>query len=313
LPIKVYNLYGPTETSLAVTYWSCSSTPDDREVPIGRPIDNVSLYVLDENRKPVPEGETGELYIGGVAVGIGYRNLSEKTAESFIAHPFAGSGRLYRTGDFVRSRADRELMYVGRADQQVKLRGVRVELGEIEAQLASNPLVRDAVVLVREFDADDQRLVAYVNLKSRPPPEQDRTKTVRELRSPLQKTMPLLMVPAHFVILAEFPVTDNGKADRRALAKLPVSRTPVTVQQVDTGPKVDEIERRLIEVWSEVLGLDTVDPSDDFFDLGGHSLLAAKIVARLKPKYKLSVQELFQRRTIKNIALLLVERASGRG
>jgi amino acid adenylation domain-containing protein len=308
LQVRVYNLCGPTETSLAVTYWSCTTTPPDREVPIGRPMANVSLYVLDAEAKPVHEGGSGELYVGGVAVGRGYLNLPGKTAESFVVSPFLGSERLYRTGDFVRVRQGGEFMYLGRSDQQVKLRGARIELGEIEAQLASNQLIRDAVVLVREFDIDDERLVAYVALHAGIPREGDRANLVRQLRSSLQKTLPIQMIPAHFVIFESLPLTDNGKADRKSLLALPVNRTPVSVEQPIAQLVTQDIERRLTEVWCQVLGVDKIDRSDDFFELGGHSLLAAKVVTLLKPQYKLSIQEVFQHPTIQNLTALIASR-----
>ncbi|SAK51122.1 amino acid adenylation protein [Caballeronia catudaia] len=311
LDVRVYNLYGPTEASLAVTWWSCTRTPKDREIPIGQPMANVALYILDERGRIAPEGESGELYIGGVAPGIGYINQPVKAADSFVPDPFSASGTLYRTGDLVRLRRDGSLMFLGRVDQQVKLRGMRIELGEIEAQVAAFAAVRDAVVLVRHFGSDDERLVAYITLRE-PIAEKSGFQSFHErCRTSLRQMLPETMVPAHFVIMPAMPLTTNGKADRKALLALPVSHDTVTVRpgSDSDSDSIDALERRLTDVWRDVLGVADIDRDRDFFSLGGHSLLAVKVVARLKPDYRLTVAEVFEHRTIEALAALLRQRS----
>ena len=315
LLVTIYNLYGPTEASLAVTYWSCTSTPPDREVPIGRPMSNVSLHVLDEAGAPVRVGEAGELYIGGVAPGLGYLNLPERSRASFV--PDGTGGTHYRTGDLVRVRDDGTLLFLGRIDDQVKLRGVRIELGEIEENLRVNPLVQDAVVLVREFGADDLRLVAHLALRRGAGGEPADAALARRLREPLERVLPAMMIPYHYVIHDRLPLTSNGKADRHAIAVLPLDREALTAPAVpgtrsgasETVRQTPaEIESLLLALWRDVLGNDAIGTDDDFFELGGHSLTAAKIVSRFKVHSKLAVSDLFQHRTIRALAELVVSR-----
>lgn len=312
LTVRVYNLYGPTEASLAVTWWSCTSAPHDGQVPIGRPMSNVVLHVLRPDGEPVVDGETGELYIGGVAPGLGYLNQPDRTKTAFPPDRFAGKGTMYRTGDLVRIRDDGEIMFLGRADHQVKLRGVRLELGEVEAQVASNPIVRDAVVLLREFGEDDQRLVTYVTLRTGLPTANSSAETLALLREPLTAILPSSVVPAHFVILEKLPLTSNGKADRQLLATLPVPRAALSVHgealQTRVAPNV-LLEKRMCTLWAEVLGVEEVGVNDDFFELGGHSLLAAKLVARIRKELsvKIPIGMLFEQRTIGRLMLSLSE------
>jgi amino acid adenylation domain-containing protein len=309
LPVRVYNLYGPTEASLAVTHWSCTETPADRQVPIGRAMSNVALHVLRADGQPVVADEVGELYIGGAAPGLGYLHQPERTRLAFLPDTFIGHGHMYRTGDLVRVRDDGELMFLGRVDHQVKLRGVRLELGEVEAQLASNALVRDAVVLMREFGPDDQRLVAYVTLHAGVPSEAARAQVLEQMRQPLAEILPANVVPAHFVVLDGLPLTPNGKADRQALGELPLMRATLVVQAAGAGG----LEERLRAVWASVLGVEKVGDDDDFFALGGHSLLAVKLVARLRKEHglKVSIGELFEKRSVRGIAALVSGRAQG--
>jgi surfactin synthase thioesterase subunit/MFS family permease len=294
---RLDNLYGPTESAIDVSYWQC--TPDrlagrDR-VPIGAPIQNVELYVLDRAGHPVPRGIAGELYIGGVGLATGYLNRPELTAERFVDSPF---GRLYRTGDLARWNRDgddAELDYLGRIDFQVKLRGQRIELGEIEQVLRGQPGVSDAVVVVHDFGpsaAPDKRLVAYV------------TGAADDLRDALKAQLPDYMVPSSFTVLDEFPLSPNGKLDRAALPEPQSTRTTSTLVE----PRTD-IERVLAGIWCELIGLEQVGIEDDFFDLGGHSLLATQVVARLRPHLpggkQVGVMDVFTHRTIRELAAMI--------
>ena len=224
---ELHNLYGPTEAAVDVSYWACQRRSTRRSVPIGRPVANTQLYILDRHQQPVPIGVAGELHIGGVQVGQGYLNRPELTAEKFIDDPFShpegtqagtsAGGRLYRTGDLARYLADGTIEYLGRLDGQIKLRGLRIELGEIEAVLQQHPAVREAVVLVKQATAGDQRLVAYV-VAAQP----DATFATAELRSFLSTKLPDYMLPSAFVVLPALPLSPSGKADRRALSQRPI-------------------------------------------------------------------------------------------
>ena len=270
---RLANLYGPTEAAIDVTYWDCQPDGSSSRVPLGRPITNTCLYVLDDHLQPVPAGVAGELYIGGVAVARGYINRPGLTAERFIADPYGRDpgARLYRTGDLGRWRYDGTLEYLGRNDYQVKIRGFRIELGEIETCLARCAGVREAVVLLREDAPGDRRLVAYVTL-------QDVATSVAELRTRLQSSLAEHMVPAAFVVLNGFPLTPNGKVDRRALAPPDRSVSPA----VDFEPPQGPIEEALAGIWRELLQVNRIGRHDRFFELGGHSLLVVKMINRLR-------------------------------
>ena len=237
-------------------------------VPIGRPIANTEVYVLDDRLQPVPIGVPGELYIGGEGLARGYLNQPALTAERFIPHPFRSGARLYRTGDWVRYLPDANLEFLGRRDQQVKVRGFRVELGEVEAALRGYPDIREAVATVREDTPGDKRLVAYV-VTDKPPP-------VSEWRHFLQARLPDYMVPSTFVALAALPLTANGKVDRSALPIPAITRETAAV-----APHTED-ERRLADIFAEVLHLPQVGIHDNFFELGGDSILAIQIVARAR-------------------------------
>jgi amino acid adenylation domain-containing protein len=294
LPVQLENLYGPTEAAIDVSRWSCERESERRVVPIGRPIANLRLYVLDEEQRLVPVGVTGELYIGGVGVGRGYLRRAGLTAERFVPDPFSREegARLYRTGDQVRLARDGQIEYLGRRDGQVKLRGFRIELGEIEASLLQHEQVQEAVVVARAAEGGEQRLVAYVVAKG-----------VRssELRRYLQDKLPHYMVPASFVELERLPLTPNGKVDRRALPKLEVDRAGLGVEYAAPVTAVEEI---LVNIWSEVLGVPQVGIHDNFFDLGGHSLLATQVIARISKTFRaeLSLRRLFEEPTIAVLA-----------
>jgi len=279
LGTELHNLYGPTEAAVDVTYWQCQPDHTEPVVPIGRPIANVQIYLLDPNLQPVPLGIPGELHIGGVALARGYLNRPELTAEKFIPNPFSGEpgARLYKTGDLARHRADGNIEFLGRIDDQVKIRGFRIELGEIEAVLHEHPGVRDARVIVREDVPGDRRLAAYIVPAREPAP-------LVEICNDLKDKLPSYMIPI-LVTLKELPLTPNGKLDRRALP--PPERTEVA--EAFEGPR-DPTERLLAEVWAEVLGVEHVSVYDNFFDLGGHSLTALQVVARLRNRLGVSVK-----------------------
>jgi amino acid adenylation domain-containing protein len=271
LPVPLHNVYGPTEATIDVS--GHTVRPTDRytgPVPIGRPVAGARLYVLDDAGELAPAGAVGHLHVGGVPVGRGYPGHPALTAERFVPDPFGPPGaRLYRTGDLVRWTGA-VLTYVGRVDAQVKVRGVRIEPGEIEAVLRADATVRDAVVLVREDQPGDQRLVAYVVPTAGFQPE--------PLRAALRRSLPHTMMPAAIVALAQFPTTSSGKLDTAAL---PVPDYAAALGARDSRPPGTAAEQLVASVWAEVLGLSRVGADDDFFDLGGHSLLATRIAARL--------------------------------
>ncbi len=298
----LWNLYGPTET----TVWSALQpvTALDAEkplVPIGRPIANTVIHLLDRDLEPVPAGIHGELYIGGEGLARGYLRRPELTAERFVPDG-TGAGvsgaRLYRTGDLARYLADGTLEFLGRADHQVKVRGFRIEPGEVEAALAKAPGVREAVVLAREDRAGDRRLVAYVvpsDVNSGEAPKAE------DLREVLGRTLPSYMVPGVFVFLDRLPLTPNGKVDRKALPAPELSRSEGDQEYL--APRTP-VETSLAEIWAEVLGVARVGVRDDFFALGGHSLKATSVLARVRDGLRadLPLSVVFERRTVEGVA-----------
>jgi amino acid adenylation domain-containing protein len=301
LRVELHNIYGPTETCIDSTCWSTdalqwSMSPRSR-IPIGQPIANTRIYVLDGEFEPVPVGVAGEIYIGGAGLGRGYLHRPELTAERFGPDPFGSTpgGRLYRTGDLGRRLPDGTLEFLGRIDDQVKLRGYRIELGEIEAVLEQHPAVEEAVVLMREDTPGDQRLVAYVVFGGERP-------SMAELRVHAQAKLPEYMVPNALVVLDALPLSPAGKIDRRALPAPPSARGDGEYVAPGTAA-----EMRLAELWGEVLGLDQVGLSDNFFELGGHSLLATRVMARIRDAFDtdLPLRTLFERPTIAMLAPLL--------
>ncbi len=271
-PQQLLNGYGPSEgTTFTTTYRITALSPEVARVPIGRPIANTRVYLLDAYGQPVPQGATGEIYIGGDGVACGYLNRSELTAERFLADLFSHipDARMYRTGDLARYLPDGNLEFLGRNDQQVKIRGFRIELGEIEARLLEHPAVHKAVVLVMD-DGQDKRLVAYVVA------EVDEG-LVNCLRTHLSSILPDYMVPAAFVRLDNFPLTPNGKLDRRAL---PAPGEEDFARQIYAAPS-GEIETTLATIWRELLGVERISRYDNFFALGGHSLLAVRMMNRI--------------------------------
>ncbi|MFL6439679.1 MAG: non-ribosomal peptide synthetase [Terriglobales bacterium] len=268
---ELHNLYGPTEAAVDVTSWKCSREEEGSTVPIGRPIANMKIHILDRNFQPVPIGIAGELHIGGVGLARGYLNRPELTAERFIPDPFgtAPADRLYRTGDLARYRTDGTIEFLGRIDDQVKIHGIRIELGEIEAVLHNYHAVREARVIVRESTPGVRRLVAYIVPIDKSAP------SLQEIRDYLSSLLPTYMVPV-LVTIDTLPVTANGKLDRRAL---PPPEAPEP--EASSEPLSHPMEKAIAELWSEVLGLETVSPYDNFLDVGGDSLSAVQLVTRL--------------------------------
>jgi amino acid adenylation domain-containing protein len=294
----LWNMYGPTETTVWSTVHRVGEL--DRDVPIGHPIANTTVYVLDASGRPAPTGVAGELCIGGEGVARGYRGRPELTAEKFVtvALPGRAPERVYRTGDVVRLRGDLALEFVGRRDHQVKVRGYRIELGEIESVLAEHPVVRRCVVIVREDAPGDVRLVAYVV-----PSEGDEV-AAEALRGLLRSRLPDYMVPSAIVPLPELPLTPNGKIDRKALPAPAAARAAAASAP---EPVMTDAQRRVAAVWRSVLRLERVGLYENFFDLGGHSLLVVKVHAALRREFgvELTVVDLFQRTTIAAQADLL--------
>jgi len=292
---QVFNLYGPTEDTTYSTYAHIPRTHDAIQVPIGKPIQNTQVYVLDERMEPLPIGAPGELLIGGEGLAQGYLGQPALTAERFVPDPFSKreGARLYRTGDWVRWRADGNLDFIGRIDHQVKIRGYRIEMGEIEAALRALEKVEQAVIVAREDEPGDKRLVAYVVARKEIEPQ--------ELRDSLKHNLPEYMIPADFVVLESMPLTPNGKVDRRALPAPAKNKLRSTHDYV--APRT-ETESLLAQIWSEILGLERVGVEDNFFTLGGHSLQATRVVARMRDALKMDVPLplLFQATTIAKLA-----------
>ena len=268
---ELHNLYGPTEAAVDVTAWNCSGpleqTPDN--TPIGKPIANTRMYILDGQQHPVPQGVVGELYIGGVQVARGYLNRPQLSAERFLDDPFQASGRMYRTGDVARYLADGNIEYLGRNDDQVKIRGLRIELGEIKARLTQIAGVQEAAVLAREDVPGDKRLVAYYT---------GERVEIDVLRDHLLEHLPDYMVPVVFVHLDALPLSPNGKLDRKAL---PAPDLTALISREYEAP-VGEVEIALARLWAELLNVERVGRHDHFFELGGHSLLAVNLVAKMR-------------------------------
>ena len=297
-PARLVHVYGPTETTTFATWYEIKEVGEDAvTIPIGRPIANTSIYILDSHLQPVPIGVAGEVYIGGDGLAWGYLNCPELTAEKFVSNPFRNEpgARLYKTGDLARYRSDGNIEFLGRIDNQVKLRGYRVELEEIEAALDHHPAVKDNVVVMQDSVSGDKRLVAYIV------PQRNDMPASGELRSYLKAKLPSYMVPSAFVTLEAFPLTTNGKLDYDAL---PPSRSRDAQEDVEYVAPRDETERVLCRVWSEVLGVNRIGLDEDFFAIGGHSLLAAKLFARLDEAFgrSLPLGVLFSAPTVRLLA-----------
>ncbi len=279
LDAELHNLYGPTEAAVDVTSWRCERVGARAHVPIGRPIANTQIYLLDPSLNLLPVGVPGELHIGGAALARGYFNRPDLTAEKFIPNPFSTlpGARLYRTGDLARRLATGEIEFLGRLDHQVKVRGFRIELGEIEAVLLQHASVREAVVLAREDTPGDKRLVCYLAASH----GTDVSVSVGEMREYLQSRLPDYMIPSHFIMLAELPLTPNGKVDRKALPAPDASRPELKQSYVEPSRP---LELLLAEMWREILGLEKVGVQDNFFELGGDSIKGAIFINHLQER-----------------------------
>ncbi|HDR8054740.1 TPA: non-ribosomal peptide synthetase, partial [Bacillus cereus] len=281
---RLINEYGPTETVVGCsTYEVSSDTSISGQVPIGRPISNAQIYILDKNLQQVPVGVKGEIYIGGEGVARGYLNQPELTTEKFIIDSFSGrqGARLYKTGDLGRYLRDGNIEFLGRMDDQVKVRGYRIELGEIETLLSQHSVVDSTAVLIQEDKTKDKRLVAYITFK------ENQVLSSNELREYLRGYLPEYMIPSVFEKLDTMPLTINGKIDRKRLPKARVERPDLEVNYVKPS---NEIEEKIASAWSEVLEIEKIGIYDNFFVLGGHSLLAMQVTSRLRNTLQVEIQ-----------------------
>ncbi|MBV9788631.1 MAG: amino acid adenylation domain-containing protein, partial [Chloroflexi bacterium] len=316
--VRLLNTYGPTETTIVATAWDALHDPKDpatlREVPIGRALGNVQTYVLGANLQPQPIGVPGELYIGGASLARGYHQRPDLTAERFIPNPFSDQigSRLYATGDRARYLADGSLEFLGRTDEQIKIRGFRVEPGEIAAALRQHPYVRDAIVVAQRVGPGEQRLVAYVTENQEPRTQNQGASELgsrtpkghpvlgSELRAFLRAQLPAHMIPAAFVVLDALPLTPSGKIDRRALPDPDLQPAAEATYVVPHTP----LEQTIAEVWRQVLQLDRVGTGDNFFDLGGHSLRLIQVQSQLQNRLQREIPllDLFRYPTIRALA-----------
>ena len=297
----VWNMYGPTETTIWSTAHRLTDSEYEANPPIGRPLANTRVYVLDDDLKRVPAGDAGDLFIGGEGLARGYFGRPDLTAERFVPDSFGktNGGLLYRTGDVVRWNANGELEFLGRADDQVKVRGHRIELAEVESEVRRVPGVADAAVIASADGTGENRLLAYVVAGA------GAALLTSEIRSVLQLRLPEYMIPSGFFELRKLPLTPNGKTDRQALALLsditePQLRAPYVAPTTET-------ERRLSTIWADVLGVEAVGVDDDFFDLGGHSLLAVQIILRIEEatEKSLTLLQLLENSRLGALATLL--------
>lgn len=298
---RLFNLYGPAETTTACTAYEVTDMPRDADsVPIGRAYVGFHLYVLDENRQPVPDGTPGELYVGGAGVSRGYLNRPELTAARFLPDPFAGEGRMYATGDRVVRRPDGVLLYLGRFDSQVKIHGYRVEPGEVERLLCRHPEVREAAV-VAAGPPGGRRLVAFLVA--------DESLRLRELRRALADEAPDYLVPSELVVVSALPTDPHGKRDWDALRQAAADRERRHGSYV--APRT-EVERKLAELWEDLLAVERVGADEDFFALGGHSLLAVRARMAIQREFGVQIEpeEMFRTSTLSDLAALVARRAA---
>jgi len=296
---ELWNMYGPTETTIWSTIHHVTSV--DGPIPIGRPIANTQVFILDGHRQLVPTGIVGELYIGGAGLARGYLARPELTAERFVESPFEPNARLYRTGDRARWLADGTLECLGRVDNQVKIRGFRIEPGEVESALARHPAVGQCVVVAREDSHGDKILAAYLEPQPGQPAPQ-----ISDLRQHLASDLPAYMVPSAFVVLDQLPLTPNGKIDRNALPAPTFDY--VRTAQESLAPRT-ETEQALATIWSEVLKVGSIGIHDNFFDLGGHSLLVIRAVSRIRDVFEVDLlpSSFFAHPTVAGLARVLAE------
>jgi acyl carrier protein len=297
--VELINMYGITETTVHVTFKEIS----DREIAenvsnIGRPIPTTTTYIMDENLRLLPVGVPGEVCVGGGGVSRGYLGREELTRAKFVSNPYKAGERLYRSGDLAKLLPSGELVYLGRMDDQVQIRGFRVELGEVRSRLLEHPQVGEAEVIARKVRGEAVELVAYVAAAD---------VSVTALREHLGRALPYYMVPTAFVLLERLPLTANGKVDRRALPEPDESRPELETRYVAPGTAVEEV---LVGIWQEVLGVERVGVADNFFELGGHSLLATQVVSRLREALQVEVplRSLFEQPTVAGLALAVTQR-----
>jgi acyl carrier protein len=292
---RFINAYGPTETTVCATLGECADAT--QKPPIGRPVDNVQVYLLDERMRPVPVGVAGEIYIGSDGLARGYVNRPGLSAEKFVPNPFGDEpgARLYRTGDRARHLPDGRIDYLGRFDHQLKVRGYRIEPGEIEAVFGQHPSVRDAVVIAREDTPGERRLVAYVVAR------EGQTLEAGDLRTFGKERLPQYMMPSAFVVSESLPLTPNGKLDRRALPAPEAGDAGTLAAYL---PPQTEIERTITAVWQQVLGVGQVGLNDNFFDLGGHSLFMIQVQSKLRTALNrnISITDLFKYPSVSALA-----------
>jgi amino acid adenylation domain-containing protein/non-ribosomal peptide synthase protein (TIGR01720 family) len=307
LNCELHNLYGPTEAAIDVTFWHCLPQIQQQIVPIGRPIANTQIYILDQYLQPVPVGIAGELHIGGVGLARGYLNRPELTSHKFISHSF-GDGKLYKTGDLARYLPDGNIEFLGRIDHQVKIRGFRIELGEIETVLSHHPAVEQAIVIAHEDETGHKSLIAYIVGNSQPSDAVEHNQEVnlfdeQILQSYLESRLPEYMMPNAFVMLDAIPLTANGKIDRRALPSLEQIRLELANTYVAPCTPIEEI---LAVIWAEVLGIEQVGIHDNFFELGGDSIRGIQVIAKAKQiGFDFSLPQLLQYQTIQELAGLV--------
>ena len=310
LPFEVTNNYGPTETTVVASCGIIKASHESTAVPtIGRPIANMQIYILDHDFNPVPIGVSGELHIGGIGLGRGYLNQPGLTAEKFIPNPFAAEpgARLYKTGDLARYLVDSSIECLGRIDHQVKIRSNRVELEEIESLLNDHPAVGQSLVLAQEDGADAKRLVAYMTLNRQPGSAQDSEPSINSgqlidsVRSMLREKLPDYMIPSGFIILDEFPITENGKVDRSILPRLEQVSNEAREGYVAADNPIEEV---LAGIWADVLAVKLVGRNENFFDIGGHSLSAAQVMSRIRTIFniELPLRSIFINPTVASLA-----------
>lgn len=309
--VRLMNTYGPTEATIVATGHDATRYKrESREVPIGRAINNTRTYILDHRLRPVPIGVTGQLHIAGAGVARGYLNRPDMTSQKFIANPFDGAGqdRLYKSGDMARYLPDGNIEFCGRVDDQVKIHGFRIELGDIESAAVGCPAIRGLVVLAREDAPGDKRLVAYI-VPASGYAAMSQAGLAQEVRDFLRRKLPAQMLPSVFVALDEFPINRNGKVDRPSLPAPDPERTDVSGAYVK--PR-DPLEYQLAQIWEELFDIRPIGIRDDFFDLGGHSLLSVRMIDRVEQVIgkKLSLAALFSGATIENLARVLLKQES---
>ena len=288
---KLINLYGPTEATIDVSYFETTSNPDVKVIPIGKPISNINLYILDSNRKLQPIGVSGELYISGDGLARGYLNKPELTSEKFVDNPFELGAKMYKTGDLARWLPNGNIEFLGRIDNQVKVRGFRIELGEIESKLLQHEDVKEATVTVIEDKNEDKYICSYI--------VSDKEISELNLKDYLKESLPEYMIPSYFVKLDKMPITSNGKLDRRSLPKPNLDERLTSYE----APRND-LEETLGRTWSEVLGIDKIGINDSFFELGGHSLKAMTLISKIhkETNKEVPLKELFKSPTIKGLS-----------